>query len=60
MGKWLAPLAGPVLAAAVAAAPGAGTAAEVCVPPGQWLDPARNSPIGHADLIAAMAKRGAT
>ncbi|MCH8214940.1 MAG: ChaN family lipoprotein, partial [Proteobacteria bacterium] len=57
MGKWLAPLVGPVLAAAVAAAPGAGTAAEVCVPPGQWLDPARNSPIGHADLIAAMAKR---
>ena len=57
MGKWLAPLAGPVLAAAVAAAPGAGTAAEVCVPPGQWLDPARDSPIGHADLIAGMAKR---
>ena len=57
MGKWLAPLVGPVLAAAVAATPGAGTAAEVCVPPGQWLDPARNSPIGHADLIAAMAKR---
>ncbi len=57
MGKWFAPLAGPVLAAAVAAAPGAGTAAEVCVPPGQWLDPARNSPIGHADLIAGMAKR---
>ena len=27
MGKWLAPLAGPVLAAAVAAAPGAVTAA---------------------------------
>ena len=57
MGKWLAPLVGPVLAAAVAATPGAGTAAEVCVPPGQWLDPARNSPIGHADLIAGMAKR---
>ena len=57
MGKWLAPLVGPVLAAAVAAAPGAGTAAEVCVPPGQWLDPARDSPIGHADLIAGMAKR---
>lgn len=57
MGKWLASLAGPVLAAAVAAAPAAGTAAEVCVPPGQWLDPARNGPIGHADLIAGMAKR---
>lgn len=57
MGKWFAPLAGPVLAAAVAAAPAAGTAAEVCVPPGQWVDPARNSPIGHADLIAGMAKR---
>ena len=57
MGKWLAPLVGPVLAAAVAATPGAGTAAEVCVPPGQWLDPARDRPIGQADLIAAMAKR---
>ena len=57
MGKWLAPLAGPVLAAAVAAAPAQGTAAEVCVPPGQWLDPARDRPIGHADLIAGMAKR---
>ncbi len=57
MGKWFAPLVGPVLAAAVAAAPAAATAAEVCVPPGQWLDPARNSPIGHADLIAGMAKR---
>ena len=56
MGKWFAPLAGPVLAAAVAAAD-AGTAAGVCVPPGQWLDPARDSPIGHADLIAGMAKR---
>ena len=58
MGKWLAPLAGPVLAAVAAtAAAAAGTAAEVCVPPGQWLDPARDSPIGHADLIAGMAKR---
>ena len=57
MGKWFAPLVGPVLAAAVGAAPAAGTAAEVCVPPGQWLDPARNSRLGDADLIAGMAKR---
>ncbi len=57
MGKWFAPVVGPVLAAAVAAAQAAGTAAEVCVPPGQWLDPARNSRLGDADLIAGMAKR---
>ncbi|MFQ5617459.1 MAG: ChaN family lipoprotein [Rhodospirillales bacterium] len=57
MGKWLAPLVGPVLAATVAATPAAGTAAEVCVPPGQWLGTARNRSIGHADLIAGMAKR---
>ncbi len=58
MGKWFAPLVGPVLAAAaVAAAHAAATAGEVCVPVGQWLDPARNSPLSHGDLIAGMARR---